>query len=87
MYDGKRHHVQVFKIKETILSIVLSTKGQEWDWNPRHPCDFCLKPAPLNHSAILPVDYVDNSIHDGRRYDLQMLKTHETILCTGLSTK
>ena len=44
--DGRRYHLQVFNINDTILSIAMSMKYQEWDSDPRHRSDWCLKLAP-----------------------------------------
>ncbi len=43
--------------------------------------------SALDHSAILPVCFVVNSMDDGRRYHVQVFKIKETILCIGMSTK
>ena len=39
------------------------------------------KTSSLDHSAVLPVCCVVNSIHDVSRYHLQVFKIHERILC------
>ena len=43
--------------------------------------------SDLDHSAILTVFRVVNSIHDSRRYHLQVFKIQETIISIGMSTK
>ena len=43
--------------------------------------------SALDHSAILRVCCVVNSMDDDRRYHVQVFKVKETILCIGTSTK
>ena len=70
MNDGRRYHVQVFKIQETIHCIGMSTKQLEWYSNPHHPSDWCLKPVPhttrqscLYVLLIIPRMIVDDTMY------------------------
>ncbi len=87
MDDGWRYCVQVFKIKETLLCVEMSIKLEDWDSNPRHWGDWCLKPVPyttrqyclyiLWSFAWMMVEHVM----------CRCSKIKETRLCIVMSTK
>ncbi len=54
---------------------------------PTPPNRLVRKTSALDHSVILPVCCVVNEMDDCKRYQVQVYKIQETILCIGMSTK
>ncbi len=54
---------------------------------PKQPEWLVPETSALDHSAILPVFWMINSMNDGKTYHVQVFKIKLTILCIVMSTK
>ncbi len=81
--NGKRYHMQIFKIKETILCIGRHQNDENGSQTHEPKWLMPLTSASY-HSAILPVCVVVNSMDNGKRYHLQVFNIKDTILCIAM---
>ncbi len=85
MNSGRRYHMQVFKIKQAILSKGMSYNDRNGTRTHAHEVTGARKPTPLTmvHPACGKCFFVVNSNDNGRRYHVHVFKIKETILCIG----